>query len=72
MSFVEELEQETVTVDVFLNNLQKWGQTNYEINRSRCYRDGSLDPHGPFISWVVNQVREHGWSLDACVGRAKS
>lgn len=49
----------------------KRGQTNYEINRSRCHRDSILDPHSPFISWIVNQVREHGWSLDACVGRAK-
>lgn len=49
----------------------KKGQANYEINRSRCHRDSSLDPHSPFISWMVNQVREHGWSLDACVGRAK-
>lgn len=49
----------------------KMGQTNYEINRSRCHKDSSLDPYSPFISWMVNQVREHGWSLDACVGRAK-
>lgn len=49
----------------------KRGQTNYEINRSRCHKDSSLDPHSPFISCMVNQVREHGWSLDACVGRAK-
>lgn len=49
----------------------KRGQVNYEINRSRCHRDSSIDPHSPFISWVVKQVREHGWSLDACVGRAK-
>lgn len=49
----------------------KRGQTNYEINRSRCHKDSSLAPHSPFISCMVNQVREHGWSLDACVGRAK-
>lgn len=49
----------------------KRGQANYEINRSRCHRDSSLDSHSSFICWVVKQVREHGWSLDACVGRAK-
>ena len=25
----------------------------------------------PFIQWVVGQVREHHWSLDACVGYAR-
>ena len=55
----------------FPEHSAKRGQTNYEINRSRCHRDSSLDPHSPFISWMVNQVREDGWSLDACVGRAK-
>lgn len=49
----------------------KRGQANYEINRSRCHRDSSLDPNSPFIEWVVKQVKEHGWSLDACAGRAK-
>lgn len=29
-------------------------QTNYEINRSRCHRDSSLDSHSPFISgWLI-------------------
>ena len=25
----------------------------------------------PFIAWVVKQVREHKWPLDACCGYAK-
>lgn len=49
----------------------KRGQANYEINRSRCHKVSRIDPHSPFVSWVVKQVKEHGWSIDACVGRAK-
>ena len=49
----------------------KRGQRNYEINRSRCHKAHKLDASAPFIKWVANQVKQHKWSLDTCVGYAK-
>lgn len=49
----------------------KRGQRNYEINRSRCGRKSSLDPHSPFMEWMYHQIKEHKWSVDACVGYAR-
>ena len=49
----------------------KRGQRNYEINRSRCHKPHKIDPQSPFIQWVVTQVKEQKWSLDACVGWAR-
>lgn len=49
----------------------KRGQRNYEVNRSRCGRKSSLDPHSPFLEWMVKQIKEFHWSIDACVGYAK-
>ena len=47
------------------------GQANYEINRSRCHKPHKVDPESPFIQWVVQQVKEKGWTFDVCVGRAR-
>ena len=30
-----------------------------------------MNPDSEFIKWVVKQVKEHKWSLDACVGYAR-
>jgi IS30 family transposase len=49
----------------------KRGQANYEANRSRCHKPHKLTDGNPFIDWMVRQVREKGWSLDACVGWAR-
>ena len=49
----------------------KRGQANYETNRSRCHRPHKLDAQNPFLDWIVRQVREQHWSLDACVGYAR-
>ena len=49
----------------------KRGQTNYEINRTRCRKPHKIDPDSPFIKWVVKMVREQKWSLDVCVGWAR-
>lgn len=49
----------------------KRGQKNYQINRSRCHKPHKLDVNSEFVKWVVEQVRTHNWSLDACVGYAR-
>lgn len=49
----------------------KRGQKAYEKNRSHCGRHRSVSVENPFIVWVIEQVRKHKWSLDACVGYAR-
>ena len=49
----------------------KRGQAVYYANRYRCHKPHKADSCSAFISWVVQQVREHSWSLDACVGYAR-
>lgn len=49
----------------------KRGQAVYRANRTRCYKPHKVDSRSAFINWVVQQVREHHWSLDACVGYAR-
>ena len=41
------------------------------LSRRNCHRPRKAGSCKKFIGWVVKQVREHKWSLDACVGRAK-
>lgn len=49
----------------------KRGQQSYENNRSRCHRDHVINEAPYFIEWMVQQVKERKWSLDACVGYAR-
>ena len=49
----------------------KRGQAVYHANRDRCHKPHKADSCFAFISWVVQQVRQHHWSLDACVGYAR-
>lgn len=49
----------------------KRGQKNYEINRSRCHKGHKVNPDSEFIKWVAQQVVNHKWSFDACVGYAR-
>ncbi|MBP2650662.1 MAG: putative transposase for insertion sequence element [Firmicutes bacterium] len=49
----------------------KRGRVVYEVNRTRCRRYHRIAHCFDFIRWVVKQVREHRWSLDACVGYAR-
>ncbi len=49
----------------------KRGEAVYQSNRSRCHRKRKADCCKPFIDWVTKQLREHKWSLDACVGYAR-
>ncbi|MFR3367035.1 MAG: hypothetical protein ACLTR4_07515 [Gallintestinimicrobium sp.] len=36
-----------------------------------CHRHPKAGVCSNFTSWVVRQIREHKWSLDACCGYAK-
>ena len=47
------------------------GKAVYETNRAHCHRKSKTEQCRNFISWVVRQVREHKWSLDACCGYAR-
>lgn len=49
----------------------KRGRAVYETNRLQCRRHHRITHCADFIQWVVNQVRKHRWSLDACVGYAR-
>ena len=49
----------------------KCGEAVYRSNRLRSRKPHKLPSCGAFISWVAAQIREHKWSLDACVGYAK-
>ena len=49
----------------------KRGEAVYKANRANCHRPRKADSSKKFIAWVVGQVREHKWSLHACVGRAR-
>ena len=49
----------------------KLGQAVYEANRAACHRKPKADSCRDFSEWVIRQVREHKWSLDACCGYAK-
>ena len=49
----------------------KRGQLNYEMNRQKCHKPHKLVENNPFIAWTTHQVKQHNWSLDACVGYAR-
>lgn len=49
----------------------KLGHAVYSTNRGRCHKPHKAASCTAFIGWVVQQVREHHWSLDACVGYAR-
>ena len=49
----------------------KYGEAVYRFNRLHSRKPHKLLSCAAFVSWVTAQVREHKWSLDACVGYAK-
>ena len=49
----------------------KRGQAAYEWSKAHSGKPHSIDHCENFIGFVVRQVREHRWSLDACVGYAR-
>ena len=49
----------------------KRGQVVYEANKARSRKPLKVKTCQAFLAWVLRQVREHKWSLDACCGYAK-
>lgn len=49
----------------------KRGEAVYKANRAVCRKPLKARRCKKFIAWVVKQVREHKWSLDACCGYAR-
>ena len=47
------------------------GEAVYKANRSVCRKPLKAKSCKAFIVWVVEQVREHKWSLDSCYGYAR-
>ena len=47
------------------------GEAAYKENRKRSRKPHRICHCTRFIRWVTEQVREHKWSLDACVGYAR-
>lgn len=49
----------------------KRGAAVYRDNRSRCRRPQEISRNSDFIQWTAQQIRDHKWSFDACVGYAR-
>ncbi len=49
----------------------KLGEAVYRANRAVCRKPLKAKSCKLFIAWVVEQVREHKWSLDSCCGYAR-
>ena len=47
------------------------GETVYKANRKRSRKPHRICHCTRFIRWIIEQVKEHKWSLDACVGYAR-
>lgn len=62
------------TVNLYNGHVQRYkakqGQQTYEKNRSNCCRHYDRLAKSRFIAYVDEHVREDGWSLDVCQGRA--
>ena len=62
------------TVNLYRGKVQRCkasqGQKTYEQNRIHCCRHYDRLEKAAFLQYVDRHVREDGWSLDACRGRA--
>ena len=47
------------------------GEAAYKANRKRSRKPHRICHCTRFIRWIMEQVKEHKWSLDACVGYAR-
>ena len=47
------------------------GEAAYKANRKRSRKPHRICHCTRFIRWITEQVKEHKWSLDACVGYAR-
>ena len=50
--------------------LARRGEVIYKANRTASCRHHRICRCNLFLRWVTEQVKEHKWSLDACVGYA--
>lgn len=62
------------TVTLYRGHIQRYkakhGQAVYEQNRSACGRRYAVLEKNAFLRYVDHQVKNSGWSLDACRGSA--
>lgn len=49
----------------------KRGEAVYKANRERSRKPHKIESCQHFVNWVLQQFKDHKWSLDACVGHAK-
>lgn len=49
----------------------KRGMLVYQAHRANSHKPHRVCKCSTFVQWVVNQVRQEKWSLDACVGYAR-
>ena len=47
------------------------GEAAYKANRKRSRKPHRICHCIRFIRWIIEQIKEHKWSLDACVGYAR-
>ena len=47
------------------------GEAVYKANRQRSRKPHRICHCTRFIRWIMEQVKEHKWSLDSCVGYAR-
>ena len=50
----------------------KHGNAVYKANRKNSHKPHHIDKCMQFVQWVVAQVRNEKWSIDACVGYSSS
>lgn len=49
----------------------KRGEAVYKANRERSRKPHKIESCLRFVNWVLQQFKDHRWSFDDCVGRAK-
>lgn len=49
----------------------KRGAAVYKERRKKCHRPRCVDRRSRFVQWMVEQIRNHKWSFDTCVGYAR-
>lgn len=49
----------------------KRGEAVYKANRECSRKPYKIESYPRFVNWVLQQFKDHKWSLDDCVGHAK-
>lgn len=47
------------------------GKATYQANRKNCRKPHKIVRCQKFVHWVLKQMRQRSWSIDACVGYAR-